>query len=85
MLRVLITGMSGTGKSTLIRELAALGYKAIDADDDGWSELRFVEGPPGTPQEREWVWVEERIDALLSTEDADVLFLSGCAVNQVKF
>lgn len=37
MKRVLLTGMSGTGKSTVIRELAARGYKAIDADDDGWS------------------------------------------------
>jgi len=28
--RVLITGMSGTGKSGVIAELAALGYKAVD-------------------------------------------------------
>ena len=37
MKRVLLTGMSGTGKSSVIRELAALGYKAIDTDD-GWCE-----------------------------------------------
>jgi hypothetical protein len=29
--------MSGTGKSSVIRELAALRYKAIDTDD-GWCE-----------------------------------------------
>jgi dephospho-CoA kinase len=67
--------MSGTGKSTLIGELAARGYKAVDTDD-GWSER----GPDG-----DWVWREDRIQRLLSLEDADVLFLSGCATNQVKF
>ena len=30
--RVLLTGMSGTGKSSLICELAALGYKAIETE-----------------------------------------------------
>ena len=38
MKRVLLTGMSGTGKSAVIRELAARGYKAIDGDD-GWPIL----------------------------------------------
>ena len=38
MQRVLLTGMSGTGKSTLIHELGARGYKAIDTDSDEWSE-----------------------------------------------
>jgi dephospho-CoA kinase len=33
--RVLITGMSGTGKSTVIAELAARGYNAADTDDGG--------------------------------------------------
>src|SRR5215470_14919911 len=37
MKRVLLTGMSGTGKSSVIRALADLGYKAIDTDD-GWCE-----------------------------------------------
>jgi dephospho-CoA kinase len=73
--RVLLTGMSGTGKSAVIGELAARGYKAIDADY-GWSEC----GPEG-----DWVWREERIQRLLSTEDSDVLFVSGCATNQGKF
>ena len=39
-----IDRMSGTGKPSVIRELAALGYKAIDTDD-GWCEH-----PPGGQQ-----------------------------------
>jgi shikimate kinase len=74
--KVLLTGMSGTGKSTVIRELAARGYKAVDADYDGLSE---------TGSDGDWVWREDRIQSLLSTEAGEVLFLSGCATNQGKF
>ena len=37
MVRVLITGMSGTGKSTLLAGLAAYGLATLDTDDDGWT------------------------------------------------
>jgi shikimate kinase len=88
--RILLTGMSGTGKSTVISELAARGYKAVDADGDEFSEWVQVSSdadPFGTPAgvNRDWVWREDRIEALLSTEDTDVLFLSGCAENMRKF
>ncbi|MGH3149877.1 MAG: AAA family ATPase [Streptosporangiaceae bacterium] len=75
MKRVLLTGMSGTGKSSVIRELAALGYKAIDTDD-GWCERL----PDGRQQ-----WREQAIAGLLDTEDTDVLFIAGCEQNQVRF
>lgn len=81
--------MSGTGKSTVIRELAALGYKAIDADSDAFSQWVAVNdaNTPGTPVEanRDWVWRADRMQALLATEDADVLFVSGCAPNMGQF
>ncbi len=88
MKRILITGMSGTGKSTLICELAARGYKAIDTDTEEWSEWVTIAGDPdqsGSLAEPDWVWREDRIQCLLSTEDADVLFISGCKSNQGKF
>ena len=75
MKRVLLTGMSGTGKSSVIGELAALGYKAIDTDD-GWCEPL----PDGRQR-----WREDAIAALLDAEDADVVFIAGCEENQVRF
>ena len=68
MKRILLTGMSGTGKSSVIRALADLGYKAIDTDD-GWCQKL----PDGRQR-----WREDAITALLATEDTDILFLAGC-------
>ncbi|MGH2584642.1 MAG: AAA family ATPase [Dehalococcoidia bacterium] len=76
MKRVLLTGMSGTGKSTVIGELAARGFTAVDMDEPGWSAY----GPTG-----DWVWREDRTHDLLSAGDGDILFVSGCAENQVQF
>lgn len=68
-------------------ELAARGYKAVDTDYDGLSELVDVpdDQPTGLDPGQDWVWREDRIQNLLSTDDVDVLFLSGCAPNQGKF
>lgn len=88
MKRILLTGMSGTGKSTVICALDARGYKAIDTDSDAWSEWANVtvdSDSSGSTSEPDWVWREDRIQRLLSTEDADALFVSGCKSNQGKF
>src|ERR1700722_16722343 len=47
VMRVLVTGVSGTGKSSLIKELRRRGYSAFDADDDGFTAPL----PDGT-----WAW-----------------------------
>ena len=75
MKRVLLTGMSGTGKSSVVRELVARGYKAVDTDD-GLCELQ----PDGRQR-----WREDAVQELLDTEDADILFVAGCEENQVTF
>ena len=77
---VLVTGMSGTGKSSALVELARRGYRVVDTDYDGWTEE-----VAGVDRERERVWREDRIDALLATHEGGPLFVSGCVPNQGKF
>jgi dephospho-CoA kinase len=72
--RVLLTGMSGTGKSSVIDALVVMGYKAVDTDN-GWCEP--------LPDGRQWR--EDAIAELLDAEDADVFFVAGCEENQVAF
>jgi shikimate kinase len=76
MRRVLLTGMSGTGKSSVIAELKRRGFAAIDMDEPGWS-VRDAEGHQ--------LWCEERLREVLAAEHAGPVFVSGCAENQVKF
>jgi shikimate kinase len=82
--RVLITGMSGTGKSSVLSALRELGFKTVDTDYGGWSEQADVPGS-GETAAKEWLWREDLMARLLATEDADVLFVSGAARNQTKF
>lgn len=88
--KILLTGISGVGKSTVTEALAAQGYKSIDADSNHYSEWVEVSGGSdeygGTVEpNRDWVWREERIEPLLATEDTDILFVSGCAANMRRF
>lgn len=83
MPRVLITGMSGTGKSAVVRELIARGYRAHDLDTPEWSQ--WVDADPAdtlTPAAgQDWVWREDRVRALLTQPRDEPLFVSGCAEN----
>jgi adenylate kinase family enzyme len=81
MTRVLITGMSGTGKSTVLAELARRGHRVIDADLSAWSTE--VASPDGSAAEQ--LWREDAIDALLAQHVSRSLFVAGCATNQGSF
>jgi dephospho-CoA kinase len=74
--RVLVTGMSGTGKSTLLTELADRGHWTVDTDYGDFFET--VDGEP--------LWIEARIEELLAVDDPrGVLFVAGTTRNQVTF
>jgi dephospho-CoA kinase len=73
---VLITGMSGTGKSSVLRELAALGVRAVDTDEPGWKEQRT---------DGEWVWCADRMHELLAQDHGAALVVAGCVANQGDF
>ncbi len=81
MSRVLVTGMSGTGKSTALAELGRRGFRVVDADSPGWSRWE----PEARGGEGEWLWQEERMARLLAAEDAGTLYVCGCASNQGRF
>lgn len=75
-LRILLTGMSAVGKSTLVQGLRGLGHAAVDTDDGFTTE--------STGQAGEVLWLEDRVRALLDGPE-EVLFVAGCASNQVGF
>ncbi len=76
MRRVLVTGMSGVGKTSVLDALRGRGYKTIDADYDGLSAL---------DETGAWEWDEDRVQEVLATDDADVLFFSGTSSRMRRF
>ena len=76
---VLVTGMSGTGKSTVLAELAQRGHRVVDTDHDGW--IVEVPQPDGGTEP---MWDESRMRALLtgSRSAHEHLFVAGCVANQ---
>ncbi len=87
MRRILITGMSGTGKSTVVLELQRLGFHAVDADTSEYSE--FVQAAPGdvtgVGNGLDWAWKPDEIERLLDSGNDDILLISGCSPNQGRF
>ena len=81
MTKVLVTGMSGTGKSSALAELGRRGYRVVDTDDPGWTE--WVTSPEEVGG-GEWLWVEDRMAELLRL-NSGTLFVQGCVRNQAKF
>jgi broad-specificity NMP kinase len=73
-MRVLLTGMSGVGKSALVLELRRRGHRAFDADDDGFAEPRA---------DGRWGWRADRVGELLTQEAGRLLFFAGCSEEQV--
>jgi shikimate kinase len=71
--KILVTGMSGTGKSSALRALAARGHRTVDTDSSRWS--RWEGG--------DWIWREDAMTELLHSPHT--LFVAGCKSNQGRF
>jgi len=74
MMRILITGMSGVGKTTLIRALRALDFRAIDMDEPGWAS---------SDEFGHQRWDVARLQELIGKLLSEPLFVSGCSEDQV--
>ncbi len=70
MVRVLVTGVSSGGKTTVLDELRRRGHMTMDTDYDGWE---LYDG----------TWDERRMEGLLASE-SDVV-VSGTVENQGRF
>jgi len=70
MSRILVTGMSGAGKSTVLTELARRGHFTIDTDHDGWTRA-------------DGGWDDARMALLLDSHSNVVV--SGTVDNQGSF
>jgi dephospho-CoA kinase len=75
--RILLTGMSGTGKSSALAELERRGFQVVDTDEPGWTEWSDEDGG--------YVWREDRIAELLDRGDERPLYVSGTVSNQGRF
>jgi dephospho-CoA kinase len=72
---VLVTGMSGVGKSTALAELARRGFTTVDTNYGPW--VHVAEGEP--------LWREPLIHSLLDRPRKAPLFVQGTVANQARF
>ena len=91
---MLVTGISGAGKSTVCDALHARGYEAHDIDLDGnaawinrqtgrsWPpDQRPDTGAPDWFEQYEWRVVPEKVEALAARARDQLIFLAGMASN----
>jgi hypothetical protein len=93
MSAVLITGMSGAGKSTIAGVLARRGLAAIDADDDPLLarsvdlEGNVVEDPSDPDfawlARHHWAWDPARLDEVIRAAAPAKLYVCGGAENEL--
>ena len=78
MTLVLITGMSGTGKSTVMSILHQRGYAVVETDEPGWCVPE--NGDWSTP-DHTWIWNEQRISRVLDNHASTHVIVDGCRPN----
>jgi hypothetical protein len=76
MKKILITGMSGVGKSSAVEALRNRGYRCIDMDEPGWSYI---------DKDGHQHWNVERLSEELCADESGPVFVAGCAEEQSMF
>lgn len=92
MKKILITGISGTGKSTVCKQLNTLGYTAYDIEDvDGMFKMYrkgtrevfddFDNADPEKIHNSEWICDVDQLKKLLGEQKTGIAFYCGVASN----
>ncbi len=81
MTAILLTGMSGVGKSTVLVELACQGWSTVDTDMPEW--IIHADDSTGMPGER--LWNETLMTRLLAAPRPTHLAVAGTVRNQGGF
>lgn len=89
MVTFLVTGNPGSGKTALSLELTRRGVAAVDGDVlAGWESqagepvVQPDDASDGWLSSHRWVWVRERLLALVERYEHGVVFVCGIAMNQ---
>jgi adenylate kinase family enzyme len=93
-MNVLITGVSGSGKTSIATELAKRGYDTRNMDsieglcswvnlDNGKPESDNRENDSNWLETHDWLWNEEKLKELL--QETDDTFYCGSSGNQKQF
>jgi dephospho-CoA kinase len=92
--RYLITGVAGTGKSTLAKELRRLGYAAYDTDEGfsyyanketGERATRPHEPTPEWYEHHHRIFDEKVLENLFKKHQDETLFICSITANQSKY
>lgn len=92
MKKILVTGISGTGKTTVCKQLNTLGYTAYDIEDnDGMFKMYrkgtrevfddFDNADPEKIHNSEWICDANQLKKLLNEQKTDIAFYCGVASN----
>lgn len=91
-----ITGIAGSGKSTVTNELKARGYEAYDTDDDGFArwhndQTGYIHPKSSVKKEdrtneflkiHSWIVPRSSVEELARRSDNKTIFLCGVASNE---
>ena len=82
----LIEGVSGTGKTSVFRELRRRGHHAINGDTELAYQGDPVTGEPlGGLTHEHHIWNSEKVRALVASRDSPVTFFCGGSRNFADF